>query len=89
MPRYVDARGIILAVQRGLIPNLEDDGMVNAADAERYFIRIVDKAPTADVVEKGRCVDCSCCEEYSNGAVLYCAHWGKNTDRDGFCHEYC
>jgi len=89
MPRLIDARGVALQVQRNLMPNADDCGMVTVEDAERYFLRLLDKATTVDAVEVVRCRDCGNCEEYSNGNVLYCAHWGRNTEPDGYCHECC
>ena len=35
-----------------------------------------------------RCQDCRLCEEWEGligGTVLYCNHWGRDTEEDAFC----
>ena len=58
MARYIDADAITLKVKRYLIPNTDNFGMVGVEDAERYFLKLLEDAPTADVVEVVRCKDC-------------------------------
>lgn len=76
MPRPIDADAIALQVRRNLIPDLDIDGTVNAADAERYFLRLLDKAPTVDAVEVVRCRECK-----------YFYH-SVSSDRDGRCVQF-
>lgn len=52
MARYIDAEALKLNVQRYTIPNVDYDGTVSVENAERYFISLLDKAPTADVVPR-------------------------------------
>ena len=51
MARYIDADKLALEVQRYLMPNVDDDGTVTVENAERYFLNLIKKQPTADVVE--------------------------------------
>lgn len=51
MARYIDADAITLKVKRYLIPNTDNFGMVGVEDAERYFLKLLENTPTADVVE--------------------------------------
>ena len=52
MAIYKDIEALKLHIQRYLMPNVDDDGTVRVEDAERYFIGLLDKAPTADVVSR-------------------------------------
>ena len=52
MARYGDLDAVKLKVRRYLIPNTDEVGMVDAAVAERWFLKLLDEAPTADVVPK-------------------------------------
>ena len=52
MERYTDVEAVKLKVRRYLIPNVEVDGTVDSAVAERWFLKLLDEAPTADVVPK-------------------------------------
>lgn len=52
MPRYIDAEAVKLNVRRYLIPNTDDYGTVRVEDAERWFLKLIDECPTADVAPK-------------------------------------
>ncbi len=48
---YVDRESIKLEVRRYLMPNVDFDGTVSVENAERYFLKLLDDEPTADVEE--------------------------------------
>ena len=52
MARYGDLDSVKLKVQRYLIPNTDVDGTVDVAVAERWFLKLLDEEPTADVAPK-------------------------------------
>ena len=52
MPRYGDLDALRLKVMRYLMPNVDVDGTVSVEDAERYFLKLLEDEPTADVVPK-------------------------------------
>lgn len=52
MARYGNLDALRLKVQRYLIPNTDDDGTVRVEDAERWFLKLLDEAPTADVISQ-------------------------------------
>jgi hypothetical protein len=52
MARYGDLDSVKLKVQRHLIPNTDIDGTVDSAVAERWFLKLLDEEPTADVAPK-------------------------------------
>lgn len=41
--KQIDADSLKLKVQRYLMPNVDDDGMVSVENAERYFLKLIDK----------------------------------------------
>ena len=41
--KQIDADSLKLKVQRYLMPNVDDDGMVSVENAERYFLNLIDK----------------------------------------------
>lgn len=51
MARYGDLNELKLKVQRYTIPN-DGSGLVSIEVAERWFLKLLDEAPTADVVPK-------------------------------------
>ena len=51
MARYGDLDELKLKVQRYMIPN-DGCGTVNIEQAERWFLKLIDEATTADVVPK-------------------------------------
>lgn len=78
--RLINAYTLKLDVRRNLMPNLDDEGMVSVENAERYFLNLIDKQPTADVAEVRRgynktsmhpvdefwCSECGfCCADYT------------------------
>ena len=48
---YVDAEKLKKNVRVNLMPNVDVDGTVTVENAERYFLNLIDKTSTADVVE--------------------------------------
>lgn len=48
---YIERGTLALKVRRHLMPNVDVDGMVSVEDAERYFLKLLDAQPAADVVE--------------------------------------
>ena len=44
----VDKDNIKQKIQRYLIPNTDENGMVNVEDAERYFLNLLDKVPVIE-----------------------------------------
>lgn len=51
MPRYVDIEPIITNIRRNLMPNVDEAGTVTVENAERYFLRLLETAPAADVTK--------------------------------------
>ena len=41
--KQIDADSLKLKVQRYLMPNIDDDGTVSVENAERYFLKLIDK----------------------------------------------
>lgn len=52
---------------------------------KRKILCLIAAAPTVDAVEVTRCENC--CASVRIDEALYCCHWGKNTDENGYCHE--
>ena len=48
---YVDAEKLKRNIRVNLMPNVDIDGTVTVESAERYFLDLIDKIPTADVEE--------------------------------------
>lgn len=48
---YINKEKLILDVQRNLIPGTDEHGEVSEGQATRYFLSLINKQPTADVVE--------------------------------------
>ena len=92
MARYIDADKLALEVQRYLMPNVDDDGTVTVENAERYFLNLIKKQPTADVVEvkhgewkqvSGKYppyICTSCNHIYNNKEYKYCPFCGAKMD---------
>ena len=51
MPRYIDADVLKRNIRVNLMPNVDVDGTLAVENAERYFLNLIDKTSTADVVE--------------------------------------
>ena len=51
MARYIDADVLKRNIRVNLMPNVDVDGTVTVENAERYFLNLIDKTSTADVVE--------------------------------------
>lgn len=49
--RFIDAELLKKNIRVNLMPNVDIDGTVTVENAERYFLNLIDKTPTADVVE--------------------------------------
>jgi hypothetical protein len=47
--KYIDVGPVIAHMQRNLIPNTDEAGMVFVNDAERYFISLLEKAPEVKI----------------------------------------
>ena len=58
MARYIDAEKLKSNIRVNLMPNVDVDGTVTVENAERYFLNLIDKTSTADVVEVVRCGNC-------------------------------
>ena len=62
----IDTEKLKRNIRVNLMPNVDIDGTVTVENAERYFLNLIDKTSTADVVEVVRCKDCKhkeqCCE---------------------------
>lgn len=76
MAKYIDADALRLTVMRRSIPTADEVGMVTTDDADRYFIKLINDAPTADVVEvrHGEWVEIA---ENSTGKLIYCTNCNK------------
>ena len=59
MARYIDAELLKKNIRVNLMPNVDVEGTVTVENAERYFLNLIDKASSADVVEVVRCKECS------------------------------
>lgn len=46
MTYYVDKEALALKVQRHLIPDVDVDGTVSVENAERWFLKLLEEAPT-------------------------------------------
>ena len=88
MPEYIEREALALKVRRYLMPNVDVDGTVQVENAERYFLKLIEETPAADVVEVVRCKDCNNSAEVACG-VMYCCYFNKNVEEDGFCYEGC
>ena len=55
---YIDAEKLKSNIRVNLMPNVDIDGTVTVENAERYFLNLIDKTSTADVVEVVRCGNC-------------------------------
>lgn len=71
---YVDAEILKRNIRVNLMPNVDIDGTVAVENAERYFLNLIDKTSTADVVEVVRCKDCKHKEKETN---KWCKFWNK------------
>ena len=68
------------------MPNVDDCGMVTVEDAERYFLRLLDKAPTVDAVEVVRCKNCVHYEQFATGIIeQVCVRTDRFCDPNDFC----
>ena len=95
MPEYIDREAAVLEVKRYLMPNVDVDGTVSVEDAERYFLRLLEEQPAADVVEVrhghwnttdtilGRCCECSVCGSCPTMEYRYCPYCGAKMDGKG------
>lgn len=72
MARYIDAEKLKTNIRVNLMPNVDIDGTVTVENAERYFLNIIDKTTTADVVEVVRCKDCVWCDKDSDPQTFLC-----------------
>lgn len=90
---YVDTEKLKRNVRVNLMPNVDVDGTVTVENAERYFLNLIDKTSTADVVEVVRCGKCkhgdvSCHAKTKDGEetiACYCVIKNKVTDVDYYC----
>ena len=48
---YIDAEKLKSNIRVNLMSNVDIDGTVTVENAERYFLNLIDKTSTADVVE--------------------------------------
>lgn len=93
MARYIDADKLTVEVQRCLMPNVDIDGTVAVECAERYFLNLVKKQPTADVVEvekyndlRESFVDFAC--SGTNNLAPYCKNrCVECVDERGWCRH--
>lgn len=79
MARYIDIEGAGIGKanrEKFLVPEF--------ADGWNAVLKILDKEPTADVVEVCRCKDCGYSEKMNS---LYCNYFNKNVDEDDFCSQ--
>lgn len=92
---YINREALVLYVQRYLNPNVDADGTVSVENAERYFLNLIKKQPTADVVEvrharweivKGSngkekmvCTDCRHQQDL-HSTFTYCPNCGAKLD---------
>ena len=63
---YIDVRELKLDVQRSMIPTADEVGMVSVNDADRHFIKLIERQPIVDAVKVVRCRDCEYHETYTN-----------------------
>ena len=83
MAEYIDKEAVALKVRRYAMPNVYVDGTVMTEDAERYFLKLLEEAPAADVeeVKHGRWIEQTisgeatwCCSECK---TLGSPHWKR------------
>lgn len=72
MAEYIDREAVALKVRRYAMPNVYIDGTVTTEDAERYFLKLLEEAPAADVVEVVRCKDCRHYVDAHADGSMYC-----------------
>ena len=90
---YIERGALALKVRRYLMPNVDIDGTVSVEDAVRYFLKLLDEQPTADVVEV---VHGEWKSGYQNGQYgIWCtrcrAGWVDSENAEWIAHEhdYC
>ena len=83
MAEYIEREALLADIDAAM--NNAGMGYVVGQTLKRYIKR----QTAADVVEVVRCKNCIRCEEERGfiGLVLYCLHWARNTEEDGYCHE--
>ena len=86
--RSIDADALVLEVIRNLMPNVDIDGTVRVEDAERYFLNLIEKAPTCGG-KQGNWIKPSvssqeCCSQCGRSPKMlfgllpeYCPHCGS------------
>ena len=96
MERYIDAELLKKNIRVNLMPNVDIDGTVTVENAEKYFLNLIDKTSTADVVEvkhgewirptiiHGMTIaglpHCSVCGEVPCDEGKYCPNCGAKMD---------
>ncbi len=87
---YIDAENLKRNIRVNLMPNVDVDGTVTVENAERYFLNLIDKTSTANVVEVVRCKDCKhqeqCCEfimiSGKDKTLDFCSCGERRTDNE-------
>ena len=87
MARFIDAEILKRNIRVNLMPNVDFDGLVTVENAERYFLNLIEKTSTADVVEVVRCKDCRMFVDNKEALVTYCTRECKSltVNPDDFC----
>ncbi len=55
---YVDTETLKRNIRVNFMPNVDIDGTVTVENAERYFLNLIEKTSTVDVVKVVKCKDC-------------------------------
>ena len=84
---YIDRETVMLKIQRHLMPNVGIDGTVTVEDAERYFLKLLNEQPSADVVEPVRCKDCIKTSPFDDGLLRFCKKMQEYRYPDNYCSD--
>ena len=78
MARYIDAETLKRNIRVNLMPNVDVDGTITVENAERYFLNLIEKTSTADVVEVVRCFEC-----------IHAVELDKHCELNRFAYRHC
>lgn len=86
MAEYIEREALIAAVQETHFTVTSNEHPYKAVEKQgAIFRRLVDEAPTADVVEVVRCCDCRKSRETEDEEVRFCMQFADTVHADAFC----
>ena len=90
MARYIDADVPKRNIRVNLMSNVDVDGTVTVENAERYFLNLIEKTTTADVVEVKHGEWIVVGRTKGMSAILKCSYCGrvrKGHGRSNYCPD--